>query len=304
MSTRITSDMVTSSTLANINAAEVALNRTQEELASGKSILEPSSDPYGASQIIDLQSAIDGLTSYEQSASDGLSRMNAASGALSSMDSQVQRVRELVLQAANGTNSPSDLEDIAGEVAQLTEGVKQDALTQYDGQYVFSGTLTSTAPYVQGAEDEYRGNTAPLARAVGPGSTVNVAVNLSAVLGSGAGAADGKLLDTLRTITAHLSEGTPAAVEALRTTDLSNLDGNLNSLTGVQAEAGSTTDQLNLALSRISALSTTDTEQLSNVQDANIAKVSMEYSNEHAAFEAALKAGASIVQESLLEFLH
>ncbi len=55
---------------------------------------------------------------------------------------------------------------------------------------------------------------------------------------------------------------------------------------------------------RISSLQTTDTEQLANVQDANIAKVSMEYSNEHAAFEAALKAGASIVQESLLEFLH
>ena len=228
--------------------------------------------------------------------------MNAASGALTSMDSQVQRVRELVLQAANGTNSPSDLEAIAGEVAQLTEGVKQDALTQYDGQYVFSGTLTSTAPYLQGAGDEYHGNTAPLARAIGPGSTINVAVNLSSVLGSGT--ADGELLDTLRTIAAHLREGTPAAVEALRTTDLSNLDGNLTSLTGLQAEAGATTDQLNLALCRISSLSTTDTEQLSNVQDANIAKVSMEYSNEHAAFEAALKAGASIVQESLLEFLH
>ncbi len=304
MSTRITSDMVTSSTLANINAAQVALDRTQEELSSGKSILEPSENPYGASQIIDLQSAIDGLTSYEQSAQDGLSRMNAASGALTSIDSQVQRVRELVLQAANGTNSPSDLEAIAGEVSQLTEGVKQDALTQYDGQYVFSGTLTSTAPYLQGAGDEYHGNSAPLARAIGPGSTVNVAVNLSSMLGSGAGAADGKLLDTLRTIAAHLREGTPAAVETLRTTDLSSLDANITSLTGLQAEAGATTDQLNLALSRISSLSTTDTEQLSNVQDANIAKVSMEYSNEHAAFEAALKAGASIVQESLLEFLH
>ena len=303
MSARITSDMVASSTLASIDAAQAALVRTQEELSSGKSILEPSSNPYGASQVIDLQSALDGLTSYEQSASDGLSRMNAASGALASIDSQVQRVRELVLQAANGTNSPSDLEDIAGEVSQLTEGVKQDALTQYDGQYVFSGTLTSTPPYEQGPGDEYHGNAAPLARALGPGSTVNVAVNLSSALGSGSGAADGKLLDTLRTIAAHLREGTPAAVEALRTTDLGSLDANLTSLTGLQAEAGATTDQLNLALSRISSLQTVDTEQLSNVQDANIAKVSIEYSNEHAAFEAALKAGASIVQESLLEFL-
>jgi flagellar hook-associated protein 3 FlgL len=304
MSARITSDMVASSVLGGIESAQVALARTQAELSSGKSILQPSDNPYGASQIVDLQSAIDGLTSYERSAQGGLSWMNASSSALASIDSQVQRVRELVLQAGNGTESPSDLEDIADEVEQLTEGVKQDALTQYDGQYVFSGTLTSTAPYTQGAEDEYHGNASPVARALGPGSTVDVAVNLASALGSGTGAADGKLLDTLRTVAQNLRAGTPASVEALRTTDLQSLETNLNALSGLQAEAGSVTDQINIALSRISSLQSTDTLQLANVQDANIAKVTTEYSNEHAAFEAALKAGASIVQESLLEFLH
>jgi flagellar hook-associated protein 3 FlgL len=304
MSVRITSEMVSSSVLGGIESAQVALARTQAELASGKSILQPSDNPYGASQIVDLQSAIDGLTSYERSASDGLSWMNASSSALASIDSQVQRVRELVLQAGNGTESPGDLEDIADEVEQLTEGVKQDADTQFDGQYVFSGTLTSTAPYTQGAEDEYHGNASPVARALGPGSTVNVAVNLASALGSGTGAADGKLLDTLRTVAANLRAGTPASVEALRTTDLKSLENSLDALSGLQAEAGSVTDQINIAISRISSLQSTDTLQLSNVQDANIAKVTTEYSNEHAAFEAALKAGASIVQESLLEFLH
>ncbi len=302
MSNRITSDMVIGSTLADINAAQVAMTRTEAELSSGKSIIELSDNPYGASQAINLQSALDGLTSYEKSAQDGISWMNTSSSALASIDSQVQRVRELVLQGANGTNSPSDLADIADAVEQLTEGVKQDANTQYAGQYVFSGTLTTTPPYQQGPEDKYAGNAAAISRALGPGSAVNVAINLSSALGQGA--ADGKLLDTLRTIAQNLREGSPAAVEALRTTDLKNLDTNLTSLTGLQAEAGSVTDQLNLALSRIQSLQTTTTEQLSNVQDANIAKVSIEYSNEHAAFEAALHAGASIVQESLLEFLH
>ncbi len=304
MSARITSDMVASSVLGGIESAQVALARTQAELSSGKSILQPSDNPYGASQIVALQSAINGLASYEQSAQDGLSWMNASSSALASINSQVQRVRELVLQAGNGTESPADLQDIADEVEQLTEGVKQDALTQYDGQYVFSGTLTSTAPYTQGPEDEYHGNTAPVARALGPGSTVDVAVNLASALGSGTGAADGKLLDTLRTVAQNLRAGTPASVEALHTTDLGNLETNLNALAGLQAEAGSVTDQINIALNRISSLQSTDTLQLSNVQDANIAKVTTEYSSEHAAFEAALKAGASIVQESLLEFLH
>jgi flagellar hook-associated protein 3 FlgL len=304
MSNRITNDMVIGSTLANLNTAQAAMDRTEAELSSGKSIIEPSDNPYGASQAITLQSALDGLTSYEKSAKNGVSRMNAASSGLASIETQVQRVRELVLQAANGTNSSSDLADIADGVEQLIEGVKQDADTQYDGQYVFSGTLTTTPPYQQGAEDKYAGNAATIACGLGPGSTVNVAVNLSAVLGEGQGAADGKLLDTLRTIAQNLREGTPAAVEALRNGDLHNLDANLSSLSGLQAEAGAATDQLNLALTRIQSLQTTDTEQLSNVQDANIAKVSIEYSNQHAAFEAALRAGASIVQESLLEFLH
>jgi len=304
VSARITSEMVSSSVLGGIDAAQVALARTQAELSSGKSILEPSDNPYGASKIVDLQSAIDGLSSYERSAQDGLSWMNASSSALASIDSQVQRVRELVLQAGNGTESPGDLEDIADEVGQLTEGVKQDALTQYDGQYVFSGTLTSTAPYTQGAEDEYHGNVAPVARALGPGSTVNVSIDLASALGSGTGAADGKLLDTLRTVAENLRAGTPASVEALRTTDLKGLENNLNALSGLQAEAGSVTDQLNIAISRISSLQNTDTLQLGNIQDVNIAKVTTEYSSEHAGFEAALKAGASIVQESLLEFLH
>jgi flagellar hook-associated protein 3 FlgL len=304
MSNRITSDMVIGSTLANINAAQAAMTRTEAELSSGRSIIEPSDNPNGASQAIALQSALDGLTSYEKSTQDGISWMNTTSSALASIDSQVQRVREIVLQAANGTNSPSDLADLAGVVEQLTEGVKQDANTQYAGQYVFSGTLTNTPPYQQGPEDKYAGNTATISRALAPGSSVNVAVNLSSALGSGQGAADGKLLDTLRTIAQNLREGTPAAEETLRSTDLGNLDTNLTSLTSLQAQAGATIDQLNLSLSRIQSLQTADSEQLSNLQDANIAKVSIEYSNQHAAFEAALKAGASIVQESLLEFLH
>jgi len=304
MSSRITSDMVIGNTLASLNADQVAMVRTEAELSSGKSINEPSDNPYGASQVIALQSALDGLGTYEKGAADGAARMDAASSALASIDSEVQRVRELVLQGANGTNSPADLEAIADEVSQLTEGVKQNANVQYSGQYVFSGTLTATAPYPQGAEDEFHGNAAPISRAIGPGATVNVSVNLGSVLGNGAASEDGKLLDTLRTIAANLREGTPEAVEALRTTDLKNLDSNTNSLLAVQAEAGAVTDQINTALSRISSLQTAATEQLSTVQDANLAKVSMEYSNEHAAFEAALHAGASIVQESLLEFLH
>jgi flagellar hook-associated protein 3 FlgL len=304
VSDRITTGMVIGSTLADINAAQAGLTRSQRELSSGRSILEPSDNPYGASQAITLQSSLDGLTAYEHGAQDGISWMNISSGALAGIDNQVQRVRELVLQAANGVNSPSDLSNIAAEVQQLTEGIKQDANTQYAGQYVFSGTLTTTRPYEQGENDAYQGNAGAVSRALGPGTSVNVSVELTGVLGSGKEAGDGKLLDTLRTIVQNLREGTPAAVQTLATTDLKSLDTNLDALTSLQASAGAVTDQLNLAVSRIQGLQSTATQQLSNVQDADMAKVAIAFSNEQAAYNAALRAGASIVQQSLLDFLH
>ncbi len=304
MSERITPAMVTSLTVNDLNANLAAMARTSDELSSGRTILEPSDNPYGASQVIDLQSQLDGLSAYASNAQDGITWENTASGAMASMNEIVQRTRELVVQASNGTNNQSDLNTIATEIEQLTESVKQDANTQYAGQYLFAGTLTTTAPYKQGAGDEYQGNAETVARAVGPGASVTISTNISTLLGNGLESGDGKLLDTLRTIALHLRGGTEEDRTALGTTDLHNLDTNLETLGQLEATAGSATNQLQAALSRNEDLQTSITEALANTEDTNIASTSIAYSNEQAAYQAALHAGATIVQESLLNFLH
>jgi flagellar hook-associated protein 3 FlgL len=303
MSERITPAMVTSSTLSDLTSSLASLERTTDELSSGRTILEPSDNPYGASRVIDLQSQLEGLSSYETDAQDGISWENTASSAMSNMNEIAQRVRELVVEAANGTNNQSDLNTIALEVEQLTESVKQDADTQYAGQYIFAGTATTTAPYEQGANDEYQGNAETVSRAVGPGASVTVSTNISTLLGNGEAAKDGKLLDTLRTIAQHLRGGTAEDREALGTTDLTALDTNLETLSQLQAVSGSATDQLRVALTRNEDLQTSITESLSSTEDTNVAATSIAYANEQAAYEAALRAGATIVQESLLNFL-
>jgi flagellar hook-associated protein 3 FlgL len=303
MSDRITPAMVTASTLNDLNSSLASMERTSEELSSGKTILEPSDNPYGTSRVIDLQSQLDGLSSYESNIQDGIAWENTASSAMSSMSQVAQRVRELLVQAANGTNNQSDLNTIALEVEQLTESVKQDANTQYAGQYIFSGTATTTAPYTPGAKDEYHGNTETVSRAVGPGALVTISTNVSELLGNGEASGDGKLLDTLRTITQNLRSETAEGRGALTTSDLKNLDANIETLSQLQAKAGSATDQLQAALSRNEAMQTSIAGGLSGIEDTNVAAASVAYANEQAAYEAALRAGASIVQESLLNFL-
>jgi len=301
---RITPGMIAAATLNDLNSSFASMERTSEELSSGRTILEPSDNPYGASRVIDLQSQLDGLSAYEANTQDGMAWENTASSAMSSMRTVVERVRELLVQSANGANNQSDLSSVAVEVEQLTEGVKQDANTQYAGQYVFSGTLTTTAPYQQGANDEYQGNAETVSRAVGPGASVTISTNISTLLGNGEASGDGKLLDTLRTIAVDLRGGTAEDVAALGTSDLTKLDANIETLSQLQATAGSATDQLQTALSRNEGLQSSITTSLTNTQDTNVAATSVAYSDEQAAYSAALRAAATIVQESLLNFLH
>jgi flagellar hook-associated protein 3 FlgL len=66
---------------------------------------------------------------------------------------------------------------------------------------------------------------------------------------------------------------------------------------------GAVTDQLQMASSRLEALRVNDTQVLSNTEDADMAQTEIDFSTQQAALQAALQAGARIVQTSLMNFL-
>ena len=302
---RITNEMAAQTTLSGIEAALDRLDTTQQQLSTGKQINQPSDNPSGTALTLQLNNNLANLASYSNNVTDGTGWTQAATGALSDVTNAVQRIRELTVEAANGTQSASDMQAGASEVNQLIDEIKSDANTQYNGQYVFSGSATTTAPYQSGSNDAFAGNTASVMRQIGPGTSLAVNANLSGVLGTGqtvAGqpAGDGLLLNTLRNIADDMQSGN---ISGLSGTDLTKLDSNFNSLNGLSATVGSTTDRLQMAASRITALQNSATDTLSNTQDADMAKTEINFSTEQAALTAALQAGAHIVQESLMNFL-
>jgi flagellar hook-associated protein 3 FlgL len=301
---RITNQMASQMTLAGIQTALDQLDTTQQQLSTGKRINQPSDDPSGTALALKLNTDLANLTNYSNQVTDGTGWSQASSSALSDVTNSVQRIRELTLEAANGTQTTADMQASAQEVNQLIDQIKQDANSQYDGQYVFSGSATSTAPYQSGLNDSYAGNTGQVTRAIGPNTTLAVNANLSAVLGtgqtvSGQPAGDGLLLNSLRNIADDMQSGKSSALSS----DVSSLDTNLNSLTGLSANVGAVQDRLQMASSRIQTLQASDTQVLSNTQDADMAATETNFSTQQAALTAALQAGAHIVQESLMNFL-
>jgi flagellar hook-associated protein 3 FlgL len=132
---------------------------------------------------------------------------------------------------------------------------------------------------------------------------VAVSTNLAGLLGNGKASGDGKLLDTLSTIAEHLASGSPEALKQLASGDLGKLEAGIEGLSNLQAGAGAVTDQLQSAAGRIEGLHESITAALSSTDSVNVAEATIAYSNEQAAYDAALRAGAKIVQESLLNFL-
>ena len=120
---------------------------TQQQLSTGKRINQPSDDPYGTSLAIQLKNDLQGLTNYNNAVTDGTAWTSAADTSLTNVMSMLQRAQELTVQASNGDESATDLSSTADEVDQLADAIKQEANTQYNGQYIFSGTATTTQPY-------------------------------------------------------------------------------------------------------------------------------------------------------------
>ena len=298
---RITTQMTASMTLNDLQQSLNRLDTTQQQLSSGKKINQPSDDPYGTSQAMSLNGQLSSLNDYTNNITDGTAWTQQATTSLGDIDSMVQRVRELVVQASNGTYTQSDLNASASEVNQLIDAVKQEANASYNGQYIFSGTSTGTAPYQTGSTDTYQGGTGSVNRLIGPNTTLSVSTNISTLLGNGQASGDGGLLDTLRTIASDMQSGNTGAIGGA---DLKNLDSNFGTLTQMEANVGAMTNRLTLASTRIQQLQNSDTAALSNVQDADMATVAINFSTEQAAYSAALKAGANIVQSSLLDFLN
>lgn len=296
MSARITQGMMNQTLLYDLQHVTSQLSTSEQELSSGYKINQPSDDPYAASQALKLRADLASNQQYQGNVSDANAWQNVADTALGNIGDSVQRARDLIIQGANGTNTASDRTAMVTELNQLIDSIKTDANTQYAGRYIFSGTATNTQPYQQGSVDSYSGNTASITREIGAGVQVSINQPGSSIIGD----ASSGLLSTLRTIVNDLNSGNTTA---LSTTDLTAIDAANDSLLNARAQVGAMSDRLTTATNRLTQTEQSTTQLLSNVQDADMTQVMVQFSTQQAAYQAALHAGAQIIQPSLMDFL-
>lgn len=130
--------------------------RTQEQISTGNRILTPADDPVASVRLLQLEQQQSVLGQYNANLTAAKNSLTQEEVTLNSANTVLQRVRELAVQAGNGSLDPQDRKAIAAEL-----GAREDELLSLmntrnaRGEYLFSGFQGKTQPFVRGPDGTY-----------------------------------------------------------------------------------------------------------------------------------------------------
>lgn len=239
----------------SLNGAQTALATSLARLSTAQRINSAKDDAAGLAISSAMEAQLRSSSQAMRNVQDGLSLTSTAEGALGQATESLQRMRELTIQAANGTNNASDRQAIQAEIDQLRQGLGQLAETaQFNGQKLLDGnfaTQLQTGPNAGDARPLALGNASPQALGIG-----------------------------------GIDVTTPAGAAAA----MQSLDGALDSVNGMRSEIGAAQASLNSTLANLSGTYENLAAAKSRIVDTDFAKESMDLGRNSIQQQAAMQA--------------
>jgi flagellin len=265
------------SSLRAQNANRMAQNEmstAMERLSSGLRINSAKDDAAGLAIASSMTSSINGMQVAIRNANDGISLAQTADGALGEVGNMVQRIRELAVQAANGTYQSSDRANLQTEVAALQSQISAVVTgTKFNGNTLFSAGSSPTTFAIQSGADA--------------GNTTTISV--------------GGLANVAAAYATTIKVDTPGNAALA----ISAADAAITSVNTVRADLGATQNRLDATINVLTANSTNLTDARSRIQDADFSAESTNLAKSQILSQAstAMLAQANQSQQNVLSLL-
>jgi flagellar hook-associated protein 3 FlgL len=171
---RVTQSLEQTQFLASINALESNINQTQNQLSSGLQFTTASQDPTAAGSVNNYDQALAQSEQYGTNATSAQTNLNTEDSALSQVQTQLQSLRDLALEANGGILTSSNLSAIATQAVQIQNTLLSVAnTTNGNGEYIFSGFDAQTQPFtLSAAGATYNGDQGQRQVQIAAGQTV------------------------------------------------------------------------------------------------------------------------------------
>lgn len=285
--------------LAALNQTELEEQQAELQISTGKSVNEPSDNPTNAALLVENNDQAVFTSGYLQSVSAVQGQLSIASSTLSSITSALQQVLSLGVEAGGGTLSAGDLDGIANELQGIQGQILSLANTAYQGQYIFAGTNTNTAPFVadataaDGSGVTYTGNTDVNTVSISSGYKLPVNVpgsQLFLASGNGVFLAINNLIQAVQTNT-----GIGAAVNAISAAS--------SYLSAQTVFYGNATDQTQSQTTYLNAAQLQISQQQNTLGGVDMALAASNLSQAQTDSQAALAAISKFAQNNLFDYL-
>jgi flagellar hook-associated protein 3 FlgL len=273
--------------------------KVQDQVSSGQRITDPSDDPAAMARVLRFASEKTQIQQWARNNDRATEISEASFAALKGLKTTTDRAGELTV-LASGTAGPEALQAYAMETDQMLEQALQAANTQHGGEYLFGGTKSDSAPFTatRDASGKITGVTYN-----GAASAAQIRVSEGTPVSPYTDGAEnqqlGAFLNGLVALRDGLSAGDTTAVQAARPA----LESGEDNLLGTISRVGATQTRLEAARTQNGARFTELEKLTGHETDVDVATSMVNLSQAQAAYEAALRSGATMLQTSLLDYI-
>lgn len=236
---------------------ERSMNTAMERLSTGQRINAASDDAAGLAIASRMTSQIKGLETGIKNANDAISMISVADGALVEVTNMLQRMRELALQASNGTTTSADRNYLSAEYVNLLTEIDRIAEnTQWNGSSVLNHTTSASSTF------KYQ---------VGANGGQTIAVNFGDMTNSASGS-----FASLTLSAANLVAGTTASALTKGVSAITFIDSAITSVNTQRATFGAAVNQLTYAVDNLASVAVNAEASRSRILDTDYASETSE----------------------------
>jgi len=307
----INNNLAANNTHRQLSSVSNFASKSMERLSSGMRINRAADDAAGLSISENMRNQIRGLNQAERNAQDGISLIQTAEGGLNEMHSILQRVRELTVQAGNGTNSDNERGTIQNEIEELVSEIDSIAgRTEFNGEKLLETRDAAGDLQMTGTTADPKSITLQIGANQGQQLTFEITAMNSETLGTDAGTAPDGAGGTVTTQAFRLEDidvkNFDTATGGTSFDDqLGAIDAAIKQVSDLRSNLGATQNRLEYNINSLKTSAENITSAESRIRDVDMAKEMMSFTKNNILSQAAqsMLAQANQQPQAVLQLL-
>lgn len=281
---RVTQSMLSSNMINNLSKSYSNLAKLQDQISTQKKFTRPSNDPVAAMMGMSYRSDLNNVQQFQRNIGEVNNWINSTDDALDQSVSILQRIRELIVEAGNGTLEGDQRKAVSEEIKQLRDQLGVIGDTQVGGKYIFNGSNTNEPPSKTG----FSSGEVYLEIFSGIKMQVNTDVK--------------NLFEDTNTTMQQLISSLENNENSIGD-KLADIDKNIDAFLAARSVVGARQNRVEMMENRLASQEVFAQEILSNNEDVDIEKTITQFITQESVHQAALSIGSRIIQPSLVDFL-